>query len=99
MTKPLVKKSVEAQRAANEETKRAVLLWQLPLMPNRDIPTALNVSPGLGAALKAAADTPPLLELSRRSFVRTSDLRAWIDEKADAGKPGVRRLRRVGGTG
>lgn len=79
-----------------EQARRVVLLWQRPTIPDADIPEAIGIPSGLWAALKSEADTPPLFTIGRRLFVRTSDLRAWLDAKAQQGRPGSRRLRAEG---
>ena len=71
-----------------------VLLWQRPTIPDADIPDAIGIPPSLWGALKAEGDTPPLFTIGRRLFVRTQDLRAWLDLKAKVGRPGSKKLRR-----
>jgi hypothetical protein len=73
--------------------QRVALLWQRPTIPDADIPDALGIPPSLWATQKADGDTPPLFTIGRRLFVRTVDLRAWLDEKAKTGLPGSRRKR------
>lgn len=75
------------------QAQRVVSLWQRPNIPDADIPEAIGIPPTLWAALKSAGDTPNLFQIGRRLFVRTSDLKAWLDAKAQAGKPGSKKLR------
>jgi hypothetical protein len=84
--------ATEAERA-----QRQVLLWQKPFLPDHEIPAACDIPPTLWASLKQTGDSPPLFQLGRRLFVKTSDLRAWLDEKARAGRPGSKRLRAARG--
>lgn len=81
-----------AQQAA-EEVRRRAALWDLPLIADSDVPSALDVPASLWNQQKSIGDTPPLFCIGRRLFVRTADLRAWVDAKAAAGRPGSRRLR------
>lgn len=76
-----------------EQARRVVLLWQRPNIPDGDIPDAIGIPPSLWATCKSEGDTPPLFQIGRRLFVRTSDLRAWLDGKAKGGRPGSKRLR------
>jgi len=85
--------AVLAQESAAEAARR-VALWQLPMVADADIPTALDVPPSLWNQQKTIGDTPPLFNIGRRLFVRTADLREWLDEKAKRGAPGSKRLRR-----
>lgn len=80
-------------RADAEQARRVVLLWQAPVIPDQHIPDAIGIPPSLWSALKYEGDSPPLFTLGRRLFVRTADLRAWLDAKANAGRPGSKRLR------
>lgn len=75
------------------QAARVVSLWARPTIPDADIPEAIGIPPTLWASLKAAGDTPPLFTIGRRLFVKTTDLRAWLDRKAAAGRPGSKRLR------
>jgi len=79
--------------ADNAQAQRAVALWQLPSIPDHDIPEALGVPPTLWQTLKAEGDTPPLFTIGRRLFVLTADLREWLAGKAKCGRPGSKRLR------
>jgi hypothetical protein len=86
----------EAMMLANadaEQARRAVLLWQQPVLADPEIPDVLKIPPTLWATLKADGDTPPLFQIGRRLFCRTEDLRAWLEAKARNGKPGSKRLR------
>jgi hypothetical protein len=88
--------NLEAMRLATadaEQARRAVLLWQRPFLADAEVPDALQIPATLWASLKAAGDSPALFQLGRRLFVRTSDLRAWLDAKAEHGRPGSKRLR------
>ena len=76
-----------------EQARRVVLLWQRPTIPDHEIPDAVGIPPTLWAALKSQGDTPPLFLIGRRLFVRTADLKAWLDGKAKDGRPGSKRLR------
>lgn len=76
-----------------QQAQRRVLLWAAPVIPDGDIADAIGIPPSLWAALKSQGDTPPLFLIGRRLFVRTEDLRAWLDAKARSGKPGSKRLR------
>jgi hypothetical protein len=73
--------------------QRIVALWAWPAIPDQHVPEALNIPPTLWNQLKTDGDTPPLFVLGRRVFVRTVDLRSWIDRKALAGAAGSK-LRR-----
>ncbi len=85
--------------AEAEQERRITLLWQRPSIPDNDIPAAIGIPGTLWGALKAAGDTPRLFTLGRRLFVRTADLRAWLDAKAEKGQPGSKRLREARGAG
>lgn len=75
------------------QAQRVVLLWQRPTIPDADIPEAIGVPSSLWQTCKANGDSPPLFEIGRRLFVRTADLRAWLDAKAQKGRPGTKKLR------
>jgi hypothetical protein len=75
------------------EAERVVLLWDKPFLPDPEIPDALQVPTSVWAQIKADGDGPPLFLLGRRLFVKTSDLRLWLDKKAAGGRPGSKRLR------
>ncbi len=75
------------------QAQRRVALWTAPVIPDPDIADAIGIPPSLWVACKSRGDTPPLFLIGRRLFVRTEDLRAWLDEKARSGKPGSKRLR------
>lgn len=81
------------QQQALEEAARRAALWECPYLADADVPAALNCPPTLWHQHKRIGDTPPLFTLGRRVFVRTADLRAWLDKKAAAGAPGSRRHR------
>jgi hypothetical protein len=76
------------------QAERIILLWKRPTIPDADIPDAIGIPPSLWGALKAEGDTPPLFTIGRRLFVRTEDLRKWLDEKAKDGRPGSKNLRK-----
>lgn len=76
-----------------EQARRRVLLWQQPFLADPEIPDAMQIPPTLWATLKAEGDTPPLFTIGRRLFVRTEDLRSWLEAKARGGRPGSKRLR------
>jgi hypothetical protein len=76
------------------QAQRVVLLWQRPNIPDHDVPEAIGIPLSLWGALKTEGDTPPLFTIGRRLFVRTSDLRAWLDLKAKNGRPGSKNLRK-----
>lgn len=82
----------EVRPDTTREQRRA-LLWQHPSIADQDIPDALEIPLSLWQQQKADGDTPPLFTIGRRLFVRTADLRAWLDEKAKAGRPGSKRKR------
>lgn len=85
-----------AARPATDDVaraQRAVALWQLPTIPDRDIPVAVGIPATLWSSLKAAGDSPALFTIGRRLFVKTDDLRSWLDAKAATGRPGSKRLR------
>lgn len=75
------------------QAQRVVLLWQRPTIPDSEIPEAVGIPPSLWSALKSEGDTPPLFMIGRRLFVKTDDLRAWLDKKAQGGRPGSKKLR------
>jgi hypothetical protein len=75
------------------QAQRVVSIWQRPSIPDSDIPEAVGIPPTLWAALKSEGDTPPLFMLGRRLFVKTDDLRTWLDAKAKTGRPGSKKLR------
>jgi DNA helicase HerA-like ATPase len=77
------------------QAKRVVLLWQQPTLADYEIPDALRIPPTLWQTLKSQGDSPPLFTIGRRLFVRTADLRSWLEEKARHGLPGSKRLRRA----
>lgn len=85
-----------AAKIADEDAaveQRRVLCWQKPTLPDSEIPFALCLPASLWAECKRTGDTPPLFTIGRRLFVRTVDLRAWLDAKARAGAPGSKPLR------
>lgn len=73
--------------------RRVTELWSQPVLSDVEIPIAAKLPPSLWAECKKLGDTPPLYTVGRRLFVRTEDLRKWIDAKAAAGRPGSKRLR------
>lgn len=75
------------------QAQRVVSLWQRPAIPDADVPEAVGIPPTLWGTLKSEGDTPKLFTIGRRVFVRTADLRAWLDAKAADGRPGSKRLR------
>lgn len=75
------------------QAARIVSLWACPTIPDQHIPEALGIPPSLWAEQKRQGDTPPLFLIGRRLFCRTSDLRKWLDGKADAGRPGSKKMR------
>lgn len=87
------KEAAYLAQADASQAQRVVLLWQRPTIPDTDIPEAIGVPPSLWGALKADGDTPPLFTLGRRLFVKTDDLRAWLNLKAKDGRPGSKKLR------
>jgi hypothetical protein len=76
------------------QAQRVVLLWQRPNIPDHDVPEAVGIPPTLWSVLKTEGDTPPLFTIGRRLFVKTDDLRAWLDLKAKDGMPGSKKLRK-----
>lgn len=76
-----------------EQARRAVLLWQKPILADAEIPEAIGIPGTLWETQKSIGDTPKLFMIGRRMFVKTDDLRAWLDAKAASGKPGSRKLR------
>jgi hypothetical protein len=73
------------------DPQRTATLWLRPVIANEDVPAALDIPASLWQTLKRAGDCPPLFLLgARRLYVRTSDLRAWLDRKAEGGAPGTR---------
>jgi hypothetical protein len=79
--------------AEEAEARRVVLLWQRPILPDREVPNAIDLPQSVWERCKADGDTPPLFTIGRRLYVRTKDLAAWIDAKAREGRPGSKRLR------
>lgn len=75
------------------QAQRVVSIWARPTIPDADIPEAVGIPPSLWGALKAEGDTPPLFTIGRRLFVRTADLREWLDAKAKDGRPGSKKRR------
>ena len=92
-TRRFVKKTPPTGRSALTLIQTVRALWDLPYIKDSDVPLAIHVPPAAWHAQKAIGDSPKLFCIGRRLFVRTSDLRAWLDKKADAGQPGNRRLR------
>ena len=80
-----------SHEAAVAERRRH--LWELPVNADADVPVMLDCPESLWGKQKQLGDTPPLFEIGRRLYVRTIDLRAWLDGKAAAGAPGSRRHR------
>lgn len=78
-----------------QQAQRIATLWGLPTIADSDIPDALQIPRSLWAQLKSEGDTPPLFEIGRRLFARTDDLRSWLYEKAQHGRPGSKRLRKT----
>jgi hypothetical protein len=76
------------------QAQRVVAIWQRPTIPDSDIPEAIGIPPSLWGSLKSEGDTPPLFTIGRRLFVRTIDLRDWLDSKAKDGRPGSKSLRK-----
>lgn len=85
--------SLKQLQAAAERSRRVVLLWQQPILADEEIPEAIKVPATLWGTCKQAGDTPKLFTIGRRLFVKTDDLRAWLDAKAALGAPGSKRLR------
>jgi hypothetical protein len=81
------------QQQALDEAARRASLWSVPYLADADVPAALNCPPTLWALQKRLGDSPPLFTIGRRVYVRTDDLRAWLDKKAASGAPGSRRHR------
>jgi hypothetical protein len=77
------------------QAQRVVLLWQRYTLPDQDIPEALGIPYSLWATVKSEGDGPPLFVIGRRLFVRTTDLRSWLDLKAEGGRPGSKKLRKA----
>jgi len=73
--------------------RRVTELWRQPILADQEIPIAAKIPSSLWQECKRTGDSPPLFQIGRRLFVRTVDLRAWIDEKARAGAPGSKPLR------
>ena len=67
--------------------------WDKPYLADGEIAAAIGIPPSLWAACKRDGDSPPLFQIGRRLFVKTDDLRAWLDGKAARGAPGSKRLR------
>ena len=68
---------------------RSVALWSLPLLSDRDIPLALDISPSGWQKIKSNGDGPRLFSIGKRVFCLTADLRAWIEHLAADAHPGV----------
>ncbi|MDA8110235.1 MAG: hypothetical protein M0015_16660 [Betaproteobacteria bacterium] len=79
--------------AEAREAERRALLWRAPVLADRDVPDALNLPPSAWNSVKSEGGGPPLFTIGRRVFVRTDDLRAWLDQLAAQGKPGSKRIR------
>ncbi len=62
------------------ELRRA--LWTQPILADAEIPVTLEVPYSSWQLQKSRGDCPKLFKIGRRVFVRTSDLRAWLDNKA-----------------
>lgn len=75
------------------QAQRIAAMWAAPVIVDSDIPECLKIPPSLWAEQKRQGDTPPLFLIGRRLFARTSDLRAWLDEKAAQGRPGSKSRR------
>jgi hypothetical protein len=90
--------NLEAAHLAREQAekeRRVALLWTKPHLADHEIPDALGIPTTLWSTLKADGDTPPLFQIGRRVFCKTSDLRDWLDAKARDGRPGSKRLRKA----
>lgn len=73
---------VEAQTAA-ANAARALSLWQLPIIDDLQAAEVLGISRSNLAGLKRARKLPEAFRIGRRTFIKTSDLRAWIDQRAN----------------
>jgi len=75
---------LEAEQLELLRAQRSVALWALPLLGNRDIPVALDLSPSAWEVLKAAGNGPRLFHFGKRTYALTSELRAWLERTAAA---------------
>jgi predicted DNA-binding transcriptional regulator AlpA len=73
-------KSESAQSQA--DAQRVVALWGKPVLADSEAAAALGLPRSSWALLKRRGEAPPTFTIGRRVFVRTEDLRAWIDKKA-----------------
>ena len=88
--KPLTA-NVDATQAA-----RFANIWEFwPHVPDQLVPELLGIPDSLWGECKRQADCPPLYNIRKRLFVRTADLKKWLDEKAEAGAPGSRPMRKA----
>jgi len=62
---------------------RVNALWKKPVLSDTEIPDAVGLASSTWHVLKARGDCPQLFRIGRRVFVRTSDLHAWINGKAE----------------
>lgn len=76
----------ETARIDRDRAIRVAALWRKPCLSDKEIPEAIGLAYSSWQALKLTGDTPPLFRIGRRVYARTSDVRAWLDTKAEKAK-------------
>lgn len=66
------------------DVQRVVALWGKPILADSEAAAALGLPRSSWALLKRRGEAPPTFSIGRRVFVRTEDLRAWVDKRAGA---------------
>jgi len=93
-----LREAIEHEQLELLRAQRVAALWSLPILGNRDIPAALDISASSWERLKSTGGGPALFTIEGRVFVLTSALRAWVEAQgAQHGRPGVQRQRRGSG--
>jgi len=79
------RREIEAEQLeadlALTKAELAAALWQRPLIADSQVHVALDMALSSWHALKAEGGAPPTIAIGRRVYVRTADLRAWLDAR------------------
>ena len=71
--------SEQRSRLALYHAQRVAALWACPIIPDADVPAALNLPASTWQVRKKSADSPPIFSIGKRSYVRTAELLAWCE--------------------
>ena len=74
-----------ASRIAAHEAQRVASLWLKPVMTTAEAAAACSIPLSTWRLFEVRKITPRNFKLGRKKFIQTAVLRAWLDQRANAG--------------